>query len=94
MTKTHRVITEEEYDTEGRLLHKTVTEETEEWTEDEAPTCPSDCPGGERYRLLEELREKYSTYPYTNPYQGGPSDHTPTVPDGCYYNTTTTTTLG
>lgn len=93
MTKTHRVITEEEYDTEGRLLHKTVTEETEEWLEGPSYNCPADCPGGESYRLSEGLRKQYSTYPYTNPCEGGPSDSTAGHPLSTEYTTTSTTEL-
>lgn len=93
MTKTHRVITEEEYDTGGRLLHKTVTEETEEWLEGPSFDCPADCPGGEHYRFLEGLRKQYSTYPYTNPYKGGPSDSTAGSPLSTEYTTTASAEL-
>lgn len=40
MTKTHRIITEEEYNTDGTLIHKTVTEETEEWEKINRVTAP------------------------------------------------------
>ena len=34
MTKTHRVETIEEYDADGKLIRKTVTEENKEWFEE------------------------------------------------------------
>lgn len=65
MTKTHRVETIEEYNTDGKLIRKTVTEENEKWFEDQ----PND-------QFYEELTKKYAQYPYTNPCTGGPSDST------------------
>lgn len=84
MTKTHRIITEEEYDTDGRLLHKTVTEETEEWTEDtKITTCPADCPG----TLPSQL-----DFQWKNPCEYGPSDSAGN-PLSTEYTTTTRSEL-
>lgn len=74
MQKTHRIETVEEYNADGKLIRKTVTEEDEEWTEDQPRQCPSDCPGSPSHQLTEKLTRQYSTYPYTNPCEYGPSD--------------------
>lgn len=69
MTKTHRIITEEEYDTDGRLLHKTVTEETEEWEDAKTTGHPANCPDSLPHQL---------EFQWKNPYEYATSDSTGT----------------
>lgn len=81
MTKTHRIITEEEYNTDGKLIRKTVTEETEEWEDTKTTDCPADCPGVLPHQL---------EFQWKNPCEYGPSDSTGTPPRDAYVTTTIT----
>lgn len=81
MTKTHRIITEEEFNTDGKLIHKIVTEETEEWEDAKTTDRSSDCPGTLPHQL---------EFQWTNPCEYVSRDYTGTPPRDAYTITAAT----